>query len=107
MNRFAVWSCRRSMFTGALLLMCVGGCNQPHPGTWTETQVEAKIQQKMSLAEIDLQPAADAGKLTGTGKNADGETFDLTVTQDVDGMRLDYEAEGDRGSIESGTFSLN
>lgn len=86
-------------------LITLAGCGSGHPGSWTQEQVEENVRSKLSLVDVQLRPSE--GGYTGTGTNADGETFELTITQDAAAKRLDYEAEGDRGSIESGMFSLN
>ncbi|MEN9555106.1 MAG: hypothetical protein RLZZ232_1392, partial [Planctomycetota bacterium] len=46
------------------------------------------------------------GGFSGTGKAEDGETYKITVTQDPANKRLDWKAEGDRGSNEDGSYSI-
>jgi hypothetical protein len=81
------------------------GCASESPGTWKQPKVEAEISQRLKLRSISITPAA--GGYTGTGPAEDGETYKLKITQDAAKGRLEYVAEGDRGSHEDGFISLN
>jgi hypothetical protein len=76
---------------------CGGG---DHPGNWPQEKVAAKITEKLQLKSISLTPAS--GGYSGTGTSEDGESWKLKVTQDPSKRRMDYSAEGDRGSTEEG-----
>ncbi len=67
--------------------------------------MEENIKRKMGLDEIDLSNGE--GGFTGTGKNAEGESFVIKVKQNAGGKRLDYEAKGDRGTNEDGFFEAD
>jgi hypothetical protein len=87
----------------ASILLTLGGCSsRMHPGVWSEEEVEIRIQNKMGLEQLDLQQGGDG--LIGSGSNAEGETFQIEVKQDVAGKRMDYIAKGDRGTNEEGFF---
>jgi len=97
---------RFSRCVGFLLsVMLFPGCATETPGTWKQPKVEAEISQRLKLSSITLTAAA--GGYTGTGTAADGETYKLKITQDAAKGRLEYVAEGDRGSSEDGFISLN
>ncbi len=81
------------------------GCASESPGTWKQPKVESEISQRLKLKNITLTPVT--GGYTGTGTAEDGETYKLRITQDAAKGRLDYVAEGDRGSAEDGFISLN
>ncbi|MEY2725818.1 MAG: hypothetical protein RLZZ458_1685 [Planctomycetota bacterium] len=86
-----------------LAAMCIlqCGCGQSdHPGNWSQEKVAAKLTEKMQLKSISLTPVT--GGYSGTASSPDGETWKLQVTQDPAKRRLDYTAEGDRGSSEEG-----
>jgi len=87
------------------MTVCLSGCGD-NPGSWPQEKVEAKVVEGLSLSEIALSPSAEAGVFTGTGKNAEGETFTLKVTQNADTKKISWDAKGDRGTMEVGSFSL-
>ncbi len=101
MNRLYGFLHRR-MLVGSLVFAAGCGGAISHPGVWTEADAEANIKRKMDLTEVDLAPAA--GGFSGTGKNADGESFKIAVQQNATTKRLDYDAKGDRGTNEEGFF---
>lgn len=91
------------MFYRTLLCCVIGlsliGCKPtPNPGTWDQTRVEAKLKEKHSLVEISLQPASEGG-FTGSGKNAQGETYTFEIKQNADLKRLSWEFKSDRGDV--------
>ena len=83
-----------------LCLFCAGCGNSSLPGVWTQTEIEAYMikteNPKMSEVKVNADPA---GGYTGTGKSADGETFQLTIKQNVELKRLSWSAKGDRGTV--------
>lgn len=98
----------------ALLAICVltfsiliSGCNRgaSNPGTWNQAQVEAQIKKSLKLSEATLTPAE--GGFTGTGKNAEGESFKFTIKQDAAKKRMEWKSEGDRGSFEDGYYEVD
>jgi hypothetical protein len=76
----------------------VSGCKQSHPGVWNQQEIEAYMlkTEDPKMSEVKLTP--DAGGYTGTGKAPDGETFQLTIKQNVELKQLSWEAKGDRGT---------
>lgn len=80
------------------------GCASETPGTWKQPKVESEMVEQLQLKGISLKPAA--GGYEGTGTAEDGETYKLKITQDAARGRLDWTAEGDRGSEEDGFIEL-
>lgn len=90
----------------ALVLgICLSGCAD-NVGKWPLEQVEAKVLESLNLAEISLQAADEPGVFRGVGAAGSGETFELTVWQDEAGNELRWEARGDRGTTEVGSYGL-
>ncbi|MFM7868711.1 MAG: hypothetical protein ACKPHU_31210 [Planctomycetaceae bacterium] len=92
----------------ACALLCCSlliGCASETPGNWKQPKVEAEMTRKLELKQITLTPAASG--FTGSGTAQDGENYKLTITQDPAKGRLEWTAEGDRGSSEDGFFELN
>jgi hypothetical protein len=87
-----------------LLTLVSTGCNQSHPGNWDEDTVESKLKEKMSLQSLELSPAT--GGFSGNGTDADGQTYEVTVTQNEATKELKYVAEGNRGAIEEGSIAF-
>ncbi len=90
-------------------LLCLGGC-QDNPGTWPVEKVTEQVEQSLAgqevrLVEISLSATA-SGSFEGVGKAEDGETFQLSVTQDAAAQRLTWKANGDRGSILDGYYEI-
>jgi hypothetical protein len=56
------------------------------------------------LSGLNLQPRAEGG-FTGTGKREE-ETITVIVTQNPAESRIDWDAKGDRGFVETGFFEL-
>lgn len=93
------------LLTSALFVTALfAGCAAESPGTWKQPKVEAEMVQRLKLKDISLTPAA--GGYAGTGTAEDGETYKLKITQDAAKGRLDWTAEGDRGSEEEGFIEL-
>lgn len=76
--------------------LLVTGCNQPDPSTWDRAKVETEIKEQWDLAEITLSPSE--GGFTGKGKDENGESYEITVTQDKAAKSLSYKGKGDRGT---------
>lgn len=79
-----------------LLAFCLG-CNTFDPSKWDKDQVSKEITEKHNLTELTLKPAE--GGFSGTGKDAGGETFKITVKQNAAEKSVSYKLDGDRGSI--------
>ncbi|MCA9127363.1 MAG: hypothetical protein KDB22_09760 [Planctomycetales bacterium] len=86
---------------GCLLL--VVGCAE-NPGKWPKDKVQAKIEEKLELTELTLNPR-EGGGFEGTGKLG-GETVTITITQDPASGRMSWDAKGDRGLVETGFYEL-
>ena len=85
--------------------VAISGCERRHPGNYPQPEVEAQVMKSLKLTEIQIT-ADPAGGYSGTGKTADGESFKLKLTQDVAQKSLNWKADGDRGSIEEGSFKF-
>jgi len=88
------------VLSALLFTTLFAGCASETPGTWKQPKVEAEMVEQLKLKSISLTPAA--GGYSGTGTAEDGETYQLKITQDAAKGRLDWTAEGDRGSEENG-----
>ena len=88
-----------------LSMFSLPGCNQSNPGNWDEATVEIKLKDKMNLESLDLSPTEDG--YSGSGTDAEGESFELKVTQDATAKELKYVAEGNRGAIEEGAIAFD
>lgn len=80
----------------SLLVLCLG-CNTFDPSKWDKDRVSKEIMEEHKLTELTLTPAPNG--FTGTGKDAGGETFKITVTQNASEKSVSYKLDGDRGSI--------
>jgi hypothetical protein len=77
---------RRRFLTLAAVVM-FGGCSNPpasslptkHPNQFTKAELEADIGQRLKLTDVTLTEG-EKGKYTGTGKGADGMTYEVKVT---------------------------
>ena len=88
-----------------LFSIASSGCQRSHPGNYSQQEVESQVKKSLKLTEIQLTPDP-AGGYTGNGKTADGEGFKLKITQDSVQKSLKWKAEGNRGTIEDGSFSF-
>jgi hypothetical protein len=99
----------RGSFCVGLIFVCLvcHGCgNTSHPGNWPQSEIEAYMlkTENPRMSEVSIKPDPEGG-FSGTGKSADGETFQLTIKQDADLKRLSWSAKGDRGTkIEDGRY---
>ena len=88
-----------------MLAISNSGCQRSNPGNYSQQEVEAQIKKSLKLTEIQLSPDP-AGGYTGSGKTADGEGFKMKITQDAIQKSLKWKADGNRGTIEEGSFSF-
>lgn len=95
------------ILTVCILMFAVAniGCTKSHPGNYAHTEVEAQVKKSLELIEIQLTPDP-AGGYSGTGKNAEGETYKLKISQDEALKRLSWKADGDRGDMRDGNFQF-
>ncbi|MBX3420509.1 MAG: hypothetical protein KF752_03025 [Pirellulaceae bacterium] len=85
-------------------ILAMSGCRQDNPGSWPVERVTAKVAESLGLSDLNLQNTERG--LEGTGKRADGELLKLTVTQHPDEHAIRWEATGDRGFVEEGSYQL-
>ena len=85
------------------LVFAVSGCGKNHPGIYTQPEVETQVKKSLELTEIQIN-AAPTGGYTGTGKAASGESYKLTINQNVAKKELSWKAEGDRGDFREGEY---
>ncbi|QDV61454.1 hypothetical protein Pan14r_46210 [Crateriforma conspicua] len=107
-NQAIAMSLIQKTVVALILAVCLPsvGC-QPanNPGTWDEAKASEYIKEQLSLESVELTKTSDG--FTGTGTDADGETFELVLTQQPDQNRLEYDATGSRGTMENGFYSTN
>jgi len=97
---------KETLLTGFALCVFAPGCApKPHPGNWGQTEVRAKVKESLKLSELTLTPDP-AGGFQGVGKNSEGESFKIKITQDVAAKKLSWDSKGDRGSNEEGNVSF-
>jgi hypothetical protein len=92
---------------GAVLV--VAGCKD-NPGSWPKEKLaehvkDSLIREGMEMSEVTLTEK-EGGGFEGIGKVADGETLKLIVTQDPAAHRIEWDAQGDRGSFLDGSYEL-
>jgi len=85
--------------------IAISGCTKSHPGNYAQPEVEAQVKKSLELIEIQLTADA-AGGYSGTGKNAEGESYKLKISQDAVLKRLSWKADGDRGDMREGNFQF-
>ena len=88
-----------------IVLISLTSCQRPHPGNYSQLEVETQVKKSLKLTEIKLAPDP-AGGYSGSGKTADGEGFKLKITQDAVQKSLKWNAVGNRGTLEDGSFSF-
>ena len=94
---------RRGFFCVLPLLVCFFsfGCgNASHPGIWNQTEIEAYMlkTENPKMSEVKLSSNSEGG-FSGTGKAADGETFQLSIKQNAALKKISWSAKGDRGTV--------
>lgn len=87
----------------AFLASLSAGCKQ-NVGTWPPDKVAPIVAKSLEISDLSLVKT-DAG-MEGTGKRADGETMTVKVTQDSANNKFSWEAKGDRGTFEAGSYAL-
>lgn len=97
LRSFASRCCCPSLALASLLALTTVGCNTFDPSQWSQEQVAKEIKEQWDLESVELKPAE--GGYAGTGKNAEGETFKITVKVDPASKSLSYHGDGDRGDI--------
>lgn len=88
----------------ALLVAGVVGCGVDNPGNWPAEKVSAYLADHFEITDVVLTPTADG--FSGTGKRADGETLNISVTMVPEKSEFRWDAKGDRGFVEEGDFAL-
>jgi hypothetical protein len=99
----------RLIIAVAMLSLTLVGCNRvDNPCNWTQAQLETRLKETLTktynveLKEITLAKS-DSG-YTGTGKNAEGETYKIAVTNDAAGKKVSFKFDGDRGDHIEGEY---
>ena len=87
----------------AFIVSLTTGCKQ-NVGTWPPDKVAPIVAKSLEISDLSLVKT-DAG-MEGTGKRADGETMTVKVTQDSANNKFSWEAKGDRGFFEAGSYAL-
>lgn len=87
----------------AFIVSLTTGCKQ-NVGTWPPDKVAPIVAKSLEISDLSLVKT-DAG-MEGTGKRADGETMTVKVTQDSANNKFSWDAKGDRGSFEAGSYEL-
>lgn len=87
-----------------ILALCLSGCGSDNPGTWPVDKIQAQVMKGANLTEVTLNPSGELGAISGTGKDAHGETYQSTVRQDADAKQINWDAKGDRGTILDGLY---
>lgn len=87
----------------ACCLAClVGGCAGENDLT-TQSGIEAKLSDTLSLKAVSLKARPEGG-YEGTGQKADGTNYKITVDQKNAGRLLWYTATTDQGELLAGGF---
>jgi hypothetical protein len=73
---------------------------QTRLGDLGKAEIEARVKESIKLSELSLTQA-EKGVYTGTGKDAEGATYKVKVTQETD--KISFEAENDKGWKYKGT----
>jgi hypothetical protein len=87
----------------AISIACLSGCKD-NPGKWAPDKVTTKVAESLEVTDLTLNSTANG--LEGTGKRSDGETITVVVKQDSAGGTIAWDAKGDRGFVETGSYSL-
>jgi hypothetical protein len=87
----------------AIGVTCLSGCKD-NPGKWAPDKVATKVAESLEVTDLTLSSTANG--LEGTGKRSDGETITVVVKQDSTGGKITWDAKGDRGFVETGSYSL-
>lgn len=87
----------------AFIASLTTGCKQ-NVGTWPPDKVAPIVVKSLEISDLSLVKTETG--LGGTGKRADGETVTVKVTQDSANNKFSWEAKGDRGFFEAGSYEL-
>jgi len=85
-----------SLVTACLACCLLLGCNSFDPSKWNQDQVAKEITEQWKLSDVSLSPSD--GGFKGSGKTADGETFEITVKMDAANKSVIYAGKGNRGT---------
>ena len=88
----------------SLYLLTLVGCG-PNPGQWPQEKVAAHLSESLELQDVSLTKTAEG--YNGSGMRSDGEKLTFTVTQDPTARKISWDAKGDRGFVEQGSFQIN
>lgn len=92
------------LFVALLSAVLFVGCSKENPGTWAQDKVADRVSTSLELTGLVLQPRAEGG-FSGTGKRVE-ETITVVVTQKPEESRIEWDAKGDRGFVETGYYEL-
>lgn len=97
---------RRNAILGFILFgsLILVGC-QDHPGKWEPARIETYLSQKYDLTLLELTEDAP-GSFSGRGEGDQGEVFKVTVRQFPDRKRIEYEMQGNHGSVLDGSIEI-
>lgn len=85
------------------LVVVISGCGPGNPANKSQAEIETYIKQEVKLETLTLTKNAD-GSYTGTGKDKEGVTFEVSVKADPQNARLSYTAKGGDGTEASGAL---
>jgi hypothetical protein len=96
----------RNSTLGVLVLgsLLLAGC-QDHPGKWDQARIESYLAEKYNLTLIELSDDAP-GSFSGRGEGDEGEVFRISVRQLPDRKRIEYEMQGNHGSVLDGSLEM-
>lgn len=90
------------LLVACCLASLICGCGSEHDLT-TQSGIEAKLQDTLSLKTVSLKARPDGG-YEGTGQKTDGTNYKITVEQKSAGRLLWYTAMTDQGELSAGGF---
>jgi hypothetical protein len=96
----------RNVSWGLILLatLVAAGC-QDHPGKWEQPRIESYLVEKYNLTLIELTEDGP-GSFSGRGEGDEGEVFRVSVRQFPDRKRIEYEMQGNHGSVLDGSLEM-
>lgn len=84
-------------------LVCSSGCKE-NPGEWAPDKIATQVASSLEITGLSLTSTATG--LEGSGKRADGETISVVVRRDSANKKISWEAKGDRGFVETGSYGF-